>query len=290
MRSMTGFGAASMAGLHVELRSLNHRHLELRASYPQAVQARLRLEIERTIRETLERGRIELTMRVEGASAPRITVSKEVAREVYQQLEELSEELRLPRPRIEALVPLPGLIASADTDQHQEIASEDALSVVNAACQTLLESREREGAKLCRDFRSRLDLLSRHAAALHEGLPHYARDLQNKAAAQLTQMLKLDIASKRLEKGQLEASIAAYVLKHDFAEEVIRLSAHLEAAEQLLTAEASRLGRRFEFLLQEMQREVSTLGAKATDLAVTRRTLDMKVELERMREQIQNVL
>jgi uncharacterized protein (TIGR00255 family) len=288
MRSMTGFGVGDgvLGGgrLTLELRALNHRFLEVRVRLPNEVSEHA-FFVEQLARERLTRGRFEVGVRLSGPTLPAPRFSVERARSLYRGLKELAEELapgsEVP---ITAVTGLPELLlepASAATD----VVRTALVQSFDAALKHLDEMREREGAALERVLRSRLALCRELTAAI---------TAQSETAVELSRTRLRERIQRLLPSGtsldgpRIETEIALLAERADIAEELARLGSHFEQFEHLL-ASAEPIGRRLEFLLQEMTREANTIGSKSQDAKLAHLVVAMKAEIERIREQVQNV-
>ena len=288
MRSMTGFGCgeADLEGrrLTCELRALNHRFLDVRVRMPEDLTSHA-FYVEQLARDRLSRGRFDVGVRYdEGASTPRFSAKR--ARAVYQALLELRDELapgsEVP---VTALASLPQLLVDSPRATSQGI--EQALSAAFVlALSRLDEMRHREGEALGRELTERV-------AALR-GLCDQARALSSGAAERQLGRLRervtrlLSEAGKGPDAGRLETELALIADRSDVTEELVRLTSHFEQFSSLL-GQPEPVGRRMEFLLQEMAREANTLGSKSQDVKLSHLVVDMKSELEKIREQVQNV-
>jgi uncharacterized protein (TIGR00255 family) len=288
MRSMTGFGCGEAAlgesKLTCELRALNHRFLDVRVRLPDDLAAH-GFFVEQLAREHLSRGRFDIGVRLdEGGGSARFSLQR--ARAVYASLLELRDELapgsEVP---ITALASLPQLLV--DTTQLSAQGVEQALTdAFSGALARLDEMRKREGQALGRELGVRL-------AALRE-LCEQAKVLSRGAAER--HLLRLRERVTRLlsdvalspDAGRLETELALIADRSDVTEELVRLVSHFDQFEALLTS-SEPVGRRMEFLLQEMSREANTLGSKSQDVKLSHLVVDIKSQLEKIREQVQNV-
>jgi uncharacterized protein (TIGR00255 family) len=288
---MTGFGVGTvtMAGgrLVAEIRSVNQRFLDIRARLPREL-GDLTLFTEQIARERLRRGRVELIVHTEGSIGSPLVVDKERARAAFRALAELRDELA-PGAEIplSLLAVVPDLFAPPSaTELHAlreavKAAVEQAVDAMSAMCR-------REGEALAADLRAR--------SALLRGLVNDVAQRAESATDAIRRRLTLKIdrllagGDLAVDAVRLETEIALLAERGDVAEEVTRLGSHLDQFAEVVGSEtAEPVGRRLDFLLQEMLREANTLGAKAQDAGISQQVVAMKVELERLREQVQNV-
>jgi len=286
---MTGFGLGEVAlgsgKLGVEIRGVNHRFLDVRVRMPREA-ADLTGCVEQLAREKLSRGRYEIAVRLEGVSLGVPRLDRERARAAFRALCDLRDEL-VP----EAEVPLsllgavPDLFVSSP-DRDLERLGDSMRSAFDLAVSALDSMRTAEGRALREDLSRRLERIRRLAqdiaARSPEVLDTHRRRLRERAD-RLRALAEIEVDAARLEQ-----EIAIFAERCDTAEELTRLESHGVQLETLLTSDEA-VGRRLDFLLQEMARESNTIGAKSPDAPVAHAVVELKAEIERMREQVQNV-
>jgi uncharacterized protein (TIGR00255 family) len=289
MRSMTGFGMGEAplgdGRASLELRALNHRFLEVRVRLPNELLDQA-FFVEQLARERLSRGRFDIGVRLEGAALPAPRFSTERARALFHGLSQLRDELapgtELP---ITALTALPELV-TAPTAADSENVRTALKQAFDGAITRLNEMRGREGAALREELRARLEsarrLRSKIAARGSEVLDSYRARLRDKV-----ERLLVD-PGVPVDAGRLELEVALLADRSDVTEELVRLDSHFEQFLRLLDEDVP-VGRRLDFLLQEIGRESNTIGAKSQDAPLAHLVVEMKAELERIREQVQNV-
>jgi uncharacterized protein (TIGR00255 family) len=290
MLSMTGYGMGiariGPAAIVVEARALNHRFLEVRTRLPPPL-ADHAAPVDEIARKLLVRGRVELSARLEGAVTGRVTLDRERAREAIAALQQLRDELGLNEPvPLSLLAAVPGLFVEETRDMRD---TRDALQeAARSACAALVAMRRAEGTTLARDLADRIA----HMRALGDRVRERAGNLNDRLRDKLRARIAALLANTgiTLDPGRLEQEVALAADRSDVSEELTRLESHCRQFEALVQAGDEPIGRRLEFLLQEMAREVNTLGAKVDDLELTSCMLELKAELERLREQVQNVL
>jgi len=288
MRSMTGFGCgeAELDGnkLTCELRALNHRFLDVRVRMPEELVSQA-FFVEQLARERLSRGRFDIGIRLEdGGGVARFSPTR--ARTVYENLLQLRDELapgtEVP---VAVLASLPQLLV--DTPRTNSQGLEEVLSkAFSAAVARLDEMRAREGQALARELGQRLDAL-RTLSASAKVLSHGTAERQLARLRERVARLLADVTAGP-DLGRLETELALLADRSDVTEELVRLASHFDQFEALLT-DAEPVGRRLEFLLQEMSREANTLGSKSQDVKLSHLVVDIKSQLEKIREQVQNV-
>jgi len=289
VRSMTGFGRGSArAGETVftaEIRTLNHRFLEWLIHLPRELtewEERLR----RKLNKALARGRVEVWVSVSGQSWPKmVRVDKQLAASYAQALYDLAQELKVePRIAPEFLLTLPEVVQVEEKAVDLEAwwpaceqALEEALAQVTAA-------REREGKALAADLRERVERLKR----LKDAMTREAAEVPRLYRDRLKERLATIGVEGSVDEVRLAQEIALFAERADVTEELVRLGSHLEQLTHALSTPGP-VGRRLEFLLQEANREVNTIGAKAQGLKLSYLVVECKAELEKLREQVQNI-
>jgi uncharacterized protein (TIGR00255 family) len=289
VKSMTGFGTGrAILGdgrVVAEIRTLNSRTLDTRMRVPEGFELAAHVA-EQGVRTRLRRGRVDVVLRAEGSvgAPPRLDLERAVV--AVRGLEALRDRVA---PGAEVplslLAALPGLFAPA-AEGAVEALREAVAAATEQALEGVVATRTAEGATTVRDLEGRLLALGH----LRERLAERTRGGPARALERLRARLAALVAEGGLDVGRLEMEAAILADRSDVHEELERLAAHLaHFAEVLAAPDAEGVGRRLDFLLQEIQRETSTLGAKSQDGEIARDVIAMKVEIERMREQVQNV-
>ena len=285
IRSMTAFAACERAAtggvLGCELRSVNHRYHELGIRAPEELRA-----IEPVLRERVaaraSRGKVDLVLRFRAAAGHRGEL--QVNERLLSQLSDLANrsQARFPGLRTEftELLRYPGVVEE-DTLDTAGLQAE-ALALLDQTLAEFVAAREREGAKLAAVMRERLDAIERITAQVREWLPGIRQALRAKLDAKLAD-LKLP-----LDPGRLEQEVVLNLQKIDVDEELDRLASHVAEARRVLGLPEA-VGRRLDFLMQEFNREANTLGSKSVDSRTTQAAVELKVLIEQLREQVQNL-
>jgi uncharacterized protein (TIGR00255 family) len=286
---MTGYGRGTcqVGGrrLVVELRSLNHRFLEVKLRLPwtdPAVEANLT----QLVRGAIDRGVVSVSVREEGGGAGQeVRADVGLAQSYATALEQLRAALGIAEPVSLALVAAqPGVLTVGEPARDGDELWALLKPGVDQAVAALLESRSREGAALQADLEGRATTLEQAAAELRE-LTKEAPDLSRK---RLRERIERALGDQPIDPARLAQEVAFLADKADVAEELTRLETHLAELKRLLTQKGPA-GRRLDFLTQELNREINTIGSKSQSAPVAARVVDAKAEVERLREQIQNV-
>lgn len=285
VHSMTAFARCESVGPHGtlswELRSVNHRYLEPHLRLPDALRD-LEGSVREALRQGLARGKVECTLRfVEASSGQSLQVDRERAAQVVAAAEAVAALIRHPAP-IDPLEVLawPGVLASDAADPQALNAA--ALALFEQALAELKQGRAREGAALAALLGERLDAIDAEVASLRELAPQMLAVQRQKIENRCAE-LKVELDPQRLEQ-----ELVLLAQKSDVAEELDRLSTHVQEVRRVLRA-GGAAGRRLDFLMQELNREANTLGSKAFDPRSTQAAVNLKVLIEQMREQVQNI-
>lgn len=291
IRSMTGFGRAERnAGplrVGVEIKSLNHRHAEVRLKLPPMLSA-MEEPLRNRLRSAVQRGRAEATVTLSGfeMESP-VEVNHALIRGYLQAAGDVRKRHRLDGSvGLEAVLSLPGAVTLRQSDTQLSPKQMKAVeSAFDAAVKELEGSRLREGRHLAVDLGRRFKAVERHRAAVLSRAKGASARWSRRVKERLAELEE----ASRVDPGRLAQEIAFLATRSDITEELVRLEGHLDQAIKLLGQSAEPVGRRLDFLLQEMHREANTINSKSEDLNVSRHALSIKVELEKIREQAQNL-
>lgn len=292
MRSMTGFGSATRTeqGLTVtaEIRTLNNRFLKVGVKTPGTLSAREH-KLEALVRERIVRGTATLSIRLDRAERPvRVRLNEAAVREYGLLLEKLKETSGATgEATVELLSRMPGVFEAEEIDST--VSEEDWETVRQTtvdAIEALVVMREREGANLRADFVARRDRVEELVSRIEALAPDVAQACLDRLSDRVEKLLAR--RGVELAEGEFLRELGILAERSDVAEEMTRLRSHLEQYAAALESE-EEIGRRLEFLLQEMFRETNTIAAKSADVTVSEICVDLKVELDRLKEQVQNV-
>jgi uncharacterized protein (TIGR00255 family) len=285
IRSMTAFASAERATrwgtVAAELRSVNHRFLELAVKSPEELRAAEPALRER-VAARVQRGKADLTLRFRadpGASGE-IRLNEPLLDQLAQARAGL--EARFPGMQVELteLLRYPGVVADSGVDAAA--LQQEVVALVEAVLEEFVAAREREGAKLAAAMAERLDGIAAITVRVREWLPGIRAALREKLEARLAEL------KQPLDPGRLEQELVLGLQKLDVDEELDRLDAHVAEARRVLRLDDA-VGRRLDFLMQEFNREANTLGSKSVDQRTSQAAVELKVLIEQLREQVQNL-
>lgn len=287
---MTGFGAAQVVaeGLTVkaEVRSVNHRHLQLKLRLP-AEAAHLEPELDGVVRGKLARGSVTVFVHIgrEGRAAA-ARLDEDVAAAYADRLRAMAERLGLEGGvRLESVLSLPGVVAGRDDLEADPRIEKLVRKALEEALSELIGMRENEGAAMADDLKKHAARIAKLRARIDKRMPKVVKEHQASLKKRVEDLLA---GGSSLDPKDLAREIALLADRLDVSEEVSRLEAHLGQLDGLLD-EGGSIGRKLDFLAQEFFREANTIGSKCSDATVTHMVVDLKTNIERLREQVQNV-
>lgn len=294
IRSMTGFGRASFrigeVGFDIETRSVNHRHLDVRIRLPRVL-ASLEPALKECVQAKLSRGKVDLVVSMPDGAVPLVTVEvdREAALAYARAAAALAETDGIEGSlQVGTLLSLPGVARLAERELPQGELEDGMRAAAIEALEALDAMRVSEGGALERDLSARLAIVDEIARSLEAraGVVQQAvRERFRRRAQQLEQETGF------LDEGRLHQEIVIAADRLDIVEEIVRLRSHVEQFGEIVASGApgQPVGRRLDFLLQEFGREANTIGSKGSDSPIAHQVVDLKTEIERMREQVQNI-
>ena len=284
IRSMTAYATAERATeggtLACELRAVNHRFLELGLRLPEELRV-LEPALRERISARIARGKLDFSLRLrspEGEGGLQLNAS------LVRQLSELALDMtaRFPALRTEFidLLQYPGVLQARSTDA--EVLQAEALALLDTLLDQFVAAREREGEKLAEAIKERVDALAARAAEVRELIPTIRAGQRQKLDARLADL------AQAADPGRVEQELVLWLQKLDVDEELDRLDSHIKEIRRVLK-QTEPVGRRLDFLLQEFNREANTLGSKSVDVRTTNIAVELKVLIDQIREQVQNI-
>jgi uncharacterized protein (TIGR00255 family) len=289
IRSMTGFGAgrAAVGGeeLDVEARSVNHKFCEVKVRLPRELSA-LEMEVVRVVKDRLARGGVEVSIRRGGAAAsfaPRVDAA--LAESYARAFAEIQARLGLPgHVQLADVIAADGVVKLEEREVDQDAAREALRRALAPALDALVAMRAREGEALARDLAGRLDVVDSAVGRVAELVPRSVEHHRTRLAERVAELSR----GVPVDPARIAQEVALFADRTDVTEEVTRLRSHLGQARALLTV-AEPAGRKLDFIVQEMHREANTIGSKSQSAEIAGLVVTLKAEIERMREQVQNV-
>lgn len=291
VESMTGFGRGT-AQVHgaratVELRSVNNRFCEVAVRLPRSL-ANYESEIQTLVRQALGRGRINVQVQVESAEETGLPVhvDEQAVRSYASLLEKLRQVAGIEEPvRLQHLLAFSEVFTTPEIEEEADNSDWEAVKAALAeAIEGIRAMRRQEGLALQQDLENRLQVIETELVAVEKRAPERVNDARSRLRGRLEELL----GDERVNKDRLEMEMTLLADRLDVTEECVRLRSHLKVFRDTFSSPEAA-GRKLNFLLQEMNREVNTIGSKANDAEIAHRAVVMKEELEKMREQVQNI-
>ena len=290
MKSMTGYGKRETEwkgiAVSVELRSVNHRFCEIVPRLPRNLSS-LEEDIKQLIHRQCERGRIECTVLVnaQGSRQKSLVLDRTAARQYHRLLKELQRELRIDgQIDIGLIAGLRDVFSATEQGIEEKDAKNVVLRLTKGALADLNKMRIREGKALHDDTSKRIQAVRSSLKAITQRVPASVQENFQRMKRRVTKLLDDNLPNP----DRLHQELATYADRCDITEELTRLSSHLSQFQESSKTKGA-MGRRLDFLLQEMGREINTIGSKANDAEIAIHVVDVKSELEKIREQVQNV-
>ncbi len=291
LRSMTGFGAGDAENesyrIHVEVKSVNQRYLDIDVHMPRLLNP-FEEPMKKRIKAYASRGKMDLNVTfVDKRDKQKIIrVDKSLAVAYHKALNEMSDLLHLARPDdVCEIAAYPDVITMEETADSLEGCEEILMAALDAALKNFMAMREAEGANIEADFQQRLGVLEGYVekiAALGPQIVEHYRERLNKTLKEL-------LAAQDIDENRIIQETAIYADKVNYTEEIVRLQSHFKQFREILAAADAPVGRRLDFLVQEMNREINTTASKANSTEAAQLSVDVKSEIEKLREQIQNI-
>jgi uncharacterized protein (TIGR00255 family) len=288
---MTGYGTGSRrsgeTSVAAEVRTVNHRFLDLHIRLPREY-ASLEGDVQQAVRSAIRRGRVDVTITIHAPSVPRFTLNLPVAREYIEAADRLGKEFGISGPLdLRSLLSLPGVVQPLEADPGPPAVPPELVSVVvdcvREALQAVLRMRVQEGGSLKSDMLQHLGSIREKAGRIRTASDSVVDEYRKRIETRLTTLL----GQGMVDQQRLAQEVAIMAEKSDIAEEAARLESHIDQFRNL--ADGDEVGKQMDFLLQEMQREANTILSKSAGLEVAHMGIALKSDIERLREQAQNV-
>ncbi len=290
LKSMTGYGRVKEENeareITVEIRSVNHRYLDLNIKVPR-VCGYLEDPVSKAAQAAIARGKVDIfvTVRAKEGSDIRITPNMPVIRGYLDALKQVSQAYGVSdEVNALALIRLPDAMEEDKEEADADELTAQVLAVMGKALEEYNAMRALEGARLCEDVAYRAGLLREYVDFVEQRSPECVEEYRAKIAARMEEILD----GSELAQTRILQEAALYADKVNVTEEIVRLRSHLAQLDSMLKSPVA-VGRKLDFLVQEMNRETNTIGSKANDFQIANKVVDMKAEIEKIREQIQNL-
>lgn len=289
IKSMTGYGKAVLSNeqreYQIEIKSVNHRYLDISVKLPRIL-SYIEEPIKKEIASKVKRGKIDVFVTFENNSAEgkEIEINEELAKIYIDELKKLAaKEDILANIEVTEITKYPDVLTIKNTIDDEKIIKES-VEVTKQARDALIQMREVEGRKIAEDLLARINKIKEkieEISALSTGL---IEDYVVKLEGRIKEILK----DQEIDKARLAQEVVIYADKCSVEEEVTRLKSHIAQFEEMLKSDEA-VGKKLDFIIQEMNRETNTIGSKANNLEITNRVIDIKTEIENIREQVQNI-
>lgn len=291
IRSMTGFGRGSYSNTEreytVEIKAVNHRYTDINIRLPYVLSI-LEDRIKKNILDKIERGKLDVSITFINNSnlGKKITINQSLAKAYIDELKKLKEETNIIDDiSVMKISRLPDVL-NITQDDNSDILWEELKKALEEAISNLVEVKELEGRKLAEDMLKRLDTINGNILNISQYSTGLIEQYVVKLKNRIKEMLQTDI----VDEARISQEVVLYADKTSIEEEITRLKSHIVQFKELLQSESiKKAGKRLDFIIQEMNREVNTIGSKSNCLEITNLVIELKTELEDVREQVQNI-
>ncbi len=288
--SMTGFGRAKAEDenieIEIELKSINHRYLDINLRIPRSLNF-LEDSIRRTLQNSVKRGRIELYLNYKNNNPDKTSVSlnESLAQSYIENFSILADRFGLNKNiDLSVLAAIEDIFVVTESEEDTDLLTRLVTDALDQALATLLQMRQKEGSFLVDDILKRTSLINTILDEIESRSLLVVEEYRIKLEARLKELLK----TTELDENRFSTEVAYYADRSNITEEIIRLRSHISQLKQTMDKGGS-VGRKLDFIIQEMNREINTIGSKSGDVEITNRVVEVKSEIEKIREQIQNI-
>ena len=294
VKSMTGYGRGIYSGnqrsITVEVKAVNHRYCDITVKMPRKYSF-AEEKIKAAAKEVLKRGKVEIGVSIDnfGKSETDVNLNLDAAKRYYDALTELGHNFNLAgdgQVPLSLLAGMTDVLTTVPATEDEEAFERELLAALKEALEGISAMRAVEGEKLALDILKRADIIENTKNLITERAPKIERDYKERLQARITELLdgSVEIPEERLA---LEAAIFAD--KANITEEIVRLGSHIDQLRSFISSDEETVGKKIDFLVQEMNREANTIGSKSNDMDITSWMLELKAEIEKIREQVQNI-
>ena len=291
IRSMTGFGHGEVSNdknqkVTVEMKSVNHRYCDISLKLPKKL-AMFEANIRNIMKEYASRGKIDIYVSYEDLSETAVSLhyNQAMAEEYMQVFKKMQEDFNIEtKITAEALAKYPEVVTIEEVQQDEEVWWELLEAALRQAAEKFVETRTIEGANLKRDLLGKLDQMAADVAFIEERSPQIIAEYSSK----LEEKVKEFLEDSTIEENRIAAEVTLYADKIAVDEEIVRLQSHISSMTDVLESDES-IGRKLDFMAQEMNREANTILSKSSDVDLADHAIELKTNVEKVREQIQNI-
>ena len=291
IRSMTGYGKQSInvdgREYQIEIKSVNHRYLDINIKMPKTL-SYLEETVKKEISEKIKRGKVDVFITYENNSkeGKNITINKELAKLYIEQLKELAEEEKISSNiEVMEIAKFPDIL-TIKADEEDEKIKQEIIQVTTEATNKIVEMKAIEGEKIAQDLLQRISKIENKIMEISSKSTGLIEEYVVKLEKRIQEILK----TEEIDKSRIAQEVVIYADKCSIQEEITRLKSHIYQFRNLITNNQNEtIGKKLDFIIQEMNRETNTIGSKANNLEITNGVIDIKTEIEDIREQIQNI-
>jgi uncharacterized protein (TIGR00255 family) len=292
IKSMTGFGRGEFSdgkrNVTVEIRTVNHRYCDIAVRMPRRYSF-VEDKVRKTIREKISRGKVDVSILVENITESDVTIrlNEPVADQYIENLNRLKNEFRLDGEiSLSLIAQMPEVLKQIPDVEDEEEMTHCILTPVMQAVENLEEMRAAEGRKLAQDLLMRADLIRELVSRIEVKADDVPREYAKRLRDRIGELLE---GSVEIPEDRIMVEAAIFADKCNITEELTRLKSHMDQMKTIITESSGADGKKLDFLVQEMNREANTIGSKANNLEITSLMLQIKAEIEKIREQVQNI-
>lgn len=289
LKSMTGYGRINIQKeereYQVEIRSVNHRYLDISVKMPKQL-SYLEDDVKKEIAKKIKRGKVEVYITYNNSSADgiNIKINKELAKAYIKELRELALEENISSDIcVNDIAKYPDVLTTQKNEEDERV-KEELIEAVDEATNNLCDMRAREGEQLSKDFLERLEYIKNKINEISSLSTGLIQEYVVKLEGRIKQLLQ----DKEIDQERLAQEVVIFADKCSVEEEITRLDSHIKQFKELINSDKP-IGKKLDFLIQEMNRETNTIGSKANNLKITNNVVDLKTEIENIREQVQNI-
>ena len=289
IKSMTGYGKGNISenlrNYQVEIKSVNHRYLDISVKMPRVL-SYLEEDVKKVISSKVKRGKIDVFITFENSSTEgkEIKINNEIAKMYINQLKQLAEEENiLANIEVTEISKYPDVLSIQNTQDDEQIKKE-LIEATTIATDKLVQMRQVEGSKMAEDLLKRIEKINQKI----EKISGLSTGLIEEYVVKLENRIKEILKNQEIDESRLAQEVVIYADKCSIEEEVTRLKSHISQFKELINSDDA-VGKKLDFIIQEMNRETNTIGSKANNLEITNGVIDIKTEIENIREQVQNI-